>query len=146
MNEIHLSNIELHRLQDASRASSERRLRDRIQIILMAHRGRTHVQIAANLGISCRTVSRCLDAYLERGLDGLRPGKAKGATPKLPADLAEEIKTLLTEGPAKQGLDQANWSYAELADHLLKTKGIRVSRSDVGRVCRNMGVRVRRPT
>lgn len=33
------------------------------------------------------------------------------------------------DGPAKQGLDRANWTYAELADQLYKTKDIRVGKS-----------------
>ena len=143
---IHLPDDQLHRLQDAFRTAADRRLRDRIQIILMAHRGRPHGQIATDLGISRRTVPRWLNAYVERGLRGLRPGKAKGASPKVPADLAEEIKTWVAEGPAKQGLDRANWTYAELADHLFKTKGVQASRSAVGRFCRKLGVRVYRPT
>ena len=100
---IHLPDGELHRLQDAFRTADDRRLRDRIQIILMAHRGRPHGQIPTDLGISRRTIPRWLNAYVERGLRGLRPGKAEGATPKIPADLTDEIKTWVVEGPAKQG-------------------------------------------
>src|SRR5262249_4330378 len=124
----------------------DHRLRDRVQIVLMAHRGRPHGQIAADLGVSRRTVPRWLNAYLDAGLDGLTPKKAKGAPAKEPADLADERKRWDAEAPAKQGLDRANWTYAELADHLLKAKGIRASRSAVGRFCRKLGVRVYRPT
>jgi len=49
-------------------------------------------------------------------------------------------------GPAEQGLDRANWTHEELADHLLKTKGIRTSRPAVGRFCRKLGIRLYRPT
>jgi transposase len=143
---IYLPDDQLHRLQDTFRTTTDRRLRDRIQIILMAHRGRPHGQIATDLGISRRTVPRWLNAYAQRGLDGLRPGKAKGAAPKVPAELADEIKTWVVQGPAKQGLDRANWTYAELADHLFKTKGVQASRSTLGRFCRKLGVRVYRPT
>jgi hypothetical protein len=34
------------------RTAADRRLRDRLQIILMAHRGRPHGQIAPDLGVS----------------------------------------------------------------------------------------------
>ncbi|MFO0878390.1 MAG: hypothetical protein U0840_13710 [Gemmataceae bacterium] len=36
-------------------------------------------EIVQTLQVSTRTVPRRLNPYLERGLDGLRPGKAKGA-------------------------------------------------------------------
>ena len=143
---VNLPDGDVPRLEQVFREATDRRLRDRVQIVLMAHRGRPHGQIAADLGISRRTVPRWLNAYLERGLDGLTPRKAKGAPAKVPADLAEEVKRWVVEGPAKQGLDRANWTYAELADHLRKAKGVRASRSAVGRFCRKLGVRVYRPT
>ena len=70
------------------------------------------------------------------GLDGLRPRKAPGRRPKVPALLGEEIRRWVIQGPAKQGLDRANWTHAELADHLLKTHGIAVSRTAMQRSCR----------
>jgi transposase len=143
---VHLPDETARQLERVFREATDRRLRDRIQIILMAHRGRPHGQIAADLGISRRTVPRWLNAYLDRGLAGLTPRKAKGAKAKVPATLADEVTRWIVEGPAKQGLDRANWTYAELADHLLKAKGVRASRSAVGRFCRKLGVRVYRPT
>jgi transposase len=50
------------------------------------------------------------------------------------------------EGPAKQGLDRANWTHEELADHLRKTRGIQTSRSAVQRFCSTIGIRLYRPT
>jgi len=143
---VHLPDEDVRQLERVFREATDRRLRDRVQIVLMAHRGRPHGQIAADLGLSRRTVPRWLNAYLDRGLGGLTPKKAKGAAAKVPAELADELKRWVTEGPAQQGLDRANWTYAELADHLLKAKGIRASRSAVGRFCRKLGVRVYRPT
>jgi transposase len=112
----------------------------------MADRGRRPAEIAADLGISTRTVPRWLNAYLDRGLDGLRPRTAKGAAPKVPDRLAGEIKRWVIDGPAACGLDRANWTYAELADHLFKTHGIAAGRSAVLRFCKKLGVRVYRPT
>ena len=56
--------------------------RDRLPIILMAHRGRPHQEIATDLALSTRSVQRRLNAYLGRGIDGLRCCKAQ-ATPRL---------------------------------------------------------------
>ena len=111
-------------LQRLFRTTDDRALRDRIQIMLMAQRGRPPQAIAADLGVSPRTVQRWLNAYLERGTDGLRPRKAPGAIPKLTADLAPLLQGWVIDGPAKQGLDRANWTYAELADHLYKATGV----------------------
>lgn len=128
------------------RRTADRKFRDRLQIVLMADRGRRPADIAAALGISTRTVPRWLNAYLEHGLDGLRPRKAPGAAPKVPDRLAAEVTRWVIDGPAACGLDRANWTYAELADHLFKTHGIAAGRSAVLRFCRKLGVRVYRPT
>ncbi len=109
-------------------------------------RGRKHQEIAADLGITPRAVRRWLNRYLELGLAGLRSRKAKGAEAKVPTELAEEVRRWVIEGPAKQGLDRANWTHAELAEHLFRTHGIRASRSAMQRFCQKLGIRVYRPT
>ena len=143
---IQLPDTEARSLELAFRQATDRKLRDRLQIVLMAHRGRKHQDIAADLGIAPRAVQRWLNRYPELGLSGLRPGKAKGAEAKVPAEMAEEVRRWVIEGPAKQGLDRANWTHAELAEHLFRTHGVRASRSAMQRFCRKLGIRVYRPT
>ena len=143
---IQLPQAEVERIEQEFRFTDDRKLRDRLQIILLAHRGRKHQDIAADLCIHRRSVQRWLNAYLERGVGGLRPRKAKGAPGTIPAALADEIRGWVIDGPAKQGLDRANWTHAELADHRLKTHGIRTSRSARHRFCSRIGIRPYRPT
>jgi transposase len=143
---IHLSEAEAARLEQAFRQASDRKLRDRLQVVRLAQRGRARQDIARDLGVSPRTVQRWLNAFRDRGLDGLAPRKAPGAPAKVPDHLAAEVCRWVIEGPAAQGLDRANWTHAELADHLLKAHGIAASRSAVQRFCRKIGVRVYRPT
>lgn len=143
---IRLPEEEARHLERAYREETDPKYRGRIQIVRLASRDRPHNQIAADLAITPRTVQRWLNAYLERGLDGIRPRKAKGQPGKIPAELAGLVKRWVIEGPAKQGLDRANWTHEELADHLLKTQGIRTSRPAVGRFCRKLGIRLYRPT
>ena len=143
---IQLPEDEALRLQRQFRQTTDRKLRDRLQIVLLAHRGRQHQDIAADLGVAPRTVQRWLNAYLDRGPDGLRPRKPKGTQSKVPAALADEIRRWVISGPAACGLDRANWTHAELADHLFKTHGVRVSRAAMGRFCRKRGIRVYRPS
>ena len=143
---IQLPPAEAERLEGLFRSTDDRKLRDRLQIVLMAHRGRARQDIAADLGVDRRTVTRWLNAYCDAGFDGLRPRKAKGKAGNIPQALADEVKQWVIEGPAEQGLDRANWTHEELADHLLKTKGIRTSRSAVQRFCSRIGIRPYRPT
>ena len=143
---IRLSAPQRRSLERAFRATTDRKLRDRAQIVLLAHRGRPHKDIAADLGVNPRTVQRWLNAYTDRGLDGLRPRKAPGAAPKLTPDLGPVLRRWVIDGPAKQGLDRANWTYAELAGHLHKARGIRVGTSAMQAFCRKHGIRPCRPT
>ena len=143
---IQLPPAEADRLEELFRSTQDRKLRDRLQIVLLAHRGRPRQDIAIDLGIHRIGVTRWLNAYCERGLEGLLPRKAKGGPPGIPATMADEIKRLVIEGPAKQGLDRANWTHEELADHLLKTHGIKTSRSAMHRFCQKVGIRPYRPT
>lgn len=128
------------------RSTDDRKLRTRLQIVLMAHRGRARQDIATDLGIHRRTVTRWINAYCADGLDGLSPKKAKGKPSPIPPSLADELRQWIIDGPAQQGLDRANWTHEELADHLFKTKGIRTSRSAVQRFCAKIGIRLYRPT
>ena len=143
---IQLPAAEAEHLDDRFRATDDRKLRDRLQIVLMAHRGRARQDIAADLGVHRKTVTRWLNAYCDGGLHGLQPRKAKGKPSKIPQVLADDIRRWVIDGPAKQGLDRANWTHEELADHLRKTKGIQTSRSAVQRFCSRIGIRLYRPT
>jgi transposase len=143
---IHLPPTEAERLDTLFRSTDNRKLRDRLQMVLMAHRGRARQDIAADLGVHRKTVTRWLNAYCADGFDALQPKKAKGHPSKIPQALADEVRQWVIEGPAQQGLDRANWTHAELADHLLKAKGIRTSRSAVQRFCTKIGIRPYRPT
>jgi DNA-binding NarL/FixJ family response regulator len=53
---INLTDVEARRLEQAFLQATDRKLRDRLQIIRLAHRGRPHRDIAADLGITTRTV------------------------------------------------------------------------------------------
>lgn len=143
---IHLPSTEAQRLDVLFRSTDDRKLRDRLQIVLMAHRGRARQDIATDLGVHRKTVTRWLNAYCADGLDGLHPKKAPGKPGKIPQVLADEVRQWVIDGPTTQGLDRANWTHEELADHLRKVKGIQTSRSAVQRFCSKIGIRLYRPT
>ena len=143
---IALDDLQARRLEQAFLQTTDRKIRDRLQVVRLAHRGRSHQDIAADLGVSPRTVQRWLNAYLRGGLAALKPRKAKGHPPAIPPHLASVIRRWVIDGPVKQGLDRANWTHAELADHLRKTHGITASRSAMQRFCRKIGIRLYRPS
>jgi transposase len=146
MTRIQLPQAEAHRLEELFRSTDDRKLRDRLQIVLLAHKGRPRWQIAQDLALHRRSVTRWLNAYYQGGLAALAPRKPKGKAPSIPALLADEIRRWVIGGPASCGLDRANWTHEELADHLFKAHGIKTSRSAVQRYCARIGIRPYRPT
>ena len=146
MIKVTLSDFEWCRLEHTFKTTPNTRLRERCQAVLMAARGRRHHHIAADLGISPRTLQRWLQAYQTHGLGGLTIQWAAGRPPHIPAALAPEILAWITAGPAGCGLDRANWTYAELTTHLYQTHGIAVSESPMRAFCTRHGVRPYRPT
>src|SRR5881392_2923244 len=66
---IQLPPGEADQLGHLFRSTEDRKLRDRLQIILMAHRGRPRQGIARDLGIHRISVTRWLNAYCAHGLD-----------------------------------------------------------------------------
>lgn len=81
---IQLDDDQARRLEQAFLQATDRKYRDRLQIVRLAHRGRPHRDIAADLGITPRTVQTWLNAYLKGGIAALRPRKAKGQPPASP--------------------------------------------------------------
>jgi transposase len=143
---IQLPEAEAQRLEELFRSTDDRKLRDRLQIVLLAHKGRPRQQIAADLAVHRRSVTRWLNAYCDGGLDALMPRKPGGKAASIPDSLADEIKAWVIGGPAGCGLDRANWTHEELAEHLGKAHGIRTSRSAMQRFCARIGIRPYRPT
>jgi transposase len=95
---IRLPEAEARELEAHFRSTQDRKLRDRLQVVLLAHEGRKHQDVAADLRINRRSAQRWLNACCERGLAGLAPRKAKGKEPGIPASLADEIKRWASRG------------------------------------------------
>jgi hypothetical protein len=81
---IRLPQPEAKKLEAEVRPTEDRKPRDRLQIVLLAHEGRKRQDIAADLCVNRRSVQRWLNAYRERGLAGLVPRKARGKDPGHP--------------------------------------------------------------
>ncbi len=143
---VELRAHERRHLERVFRTTDDRRLRDRVQAVLMADRGRTQVEIATDLATTDRTVRRWLAAWRDEGLDGLTIQWAPGATPLIDETLVPEILRWVREGPQACGLNRANWTSAELANHLARVHGVRVAERTMRTFLRRHDVRPYRPT
>ena len=146
MRRIRLTATEHAQLEHTFKTTTDRRLRDRCQAVLMASRGRKHRTIAQDLGVHRTTVRRWLTQYHARGVAGLQIHWAPGEPGRIPETLAPTIPGRVQDGPQGCGLDRANWTYEELATHLYQTTGIAVRRTAMRDFCQRHGIRPYRPT
>jgi transposase len=146
MRRIRLTATEHTQLEHIFKTTTDRRLRDRCQAVLMASRGRKRRTIAQDLGVHRTTVRRWLTQYGARGLAGLQIHWAPGQPGRIPEALAPTIRGWVQDGPQNCGLDRANWTYEELATHLYQTTGIAVRRTAMRDFCQRHGIRPYRPT
>jgi transposase len=146
MRRIRLTATEQTQLEHIFKTTSDRRLRDRCQAVLMASRGRRRRAIAQDLGVHRTTVRRWLTRYCDRGFAGLQIQWAPGQPGRMPETLASTSQGWVKGGPQGCGLDRANWTYEELAVHLYQATGIEVQRTAMRDFCQRHGIRPYRPT
>lgn len=146
MRRIRLTATEQTQLEQLFKTTDDRRLRDRCQAVLMAHRGRKRTTIAQDLGVHRTTVRLWLKQYQEQGLAGLQIHWAPGQPGRIPETWAATLQAWVQEGPQGCGLDRANWTYEELATHLYRTTGIEVKRTAMRVFCQRHDIRPYRPT
>jgi transposase len=146
MHRIILTQNEEQVLEQTLKATTDRRLRERCQAVLMAARGRVRHRIAQDLGVHRTTVRLWLQRYREQGVQGLKIHWAPGQPRRIPAELAPTIVAWVKDGPASCGLQRANWTYRELADYLYKQTGLRVQETAMREFCHRQQIRPYRPT
>jgi transposase len=126
--------------------SPDRHFRQRAQAVLMAARHRPREHTAQDLDVSPRSVQRWLNAFLHGGLLQLKPQWGPGRAPLIPQERASQIIQWVKQGPSGCGLNRANWTYFELADHLRKTTGICVGETTMRQFCHRHDIKPYRPT
>ena len=146
MSWVELGDEERTELEKLVRTTTDRRVRERCQALLMAAQGLTQPQIAAALVTSMRTVQRHLERFRHSGLAGVVPGKAPGKPRRIPAHLEEVVIEWVRQGPRAAGAPYANWTHQKLADWLRQKHAVAVGRSTMGEFCRKHGIRPYRPS
>jgi transposase len=146
MRRIRLTAMEQVPLEHPCKTTTDRRLHDRCQAVLMASRGRKRRTIAQDVGVPRATVRRWLTQYGERGLAGLQSHWAPGQPGRIPETVASTLQGWGQDGPQGCGRDRATWTYDELATSLYQTTGIVVRRTARRDFCQRHAIRPYRPT
>jgi len=109
--------------------------RRKLEILWLLHHGLTQEKAAQIVGVGLATVKRCVKAYRDGGLDGLRRWGKKGRIGSLEAHrelLAESFR----EQPAR--------SVAEAADRIAQLTGIRRGPTQTRLFLKKLGLRWQR--
>jgi transposase len=110
MLQIRLTAEEQAAVEQTFKTATDRRLRERCQAVLMAHRGRKRKAIAADVGVHRTAVKKWLEQYRARGLAGLRVRWAPGRPRRIPETLAPTLIEWVQGGAQRCGLNRANWT------------------------------------
>ena len=146
MRRIRLTPAEQAQLEHPCKATSDRRLRDRCQAVLMASRGRERKAIAQDLGVHRTTVQLWRKQYHQHGLEDLPSQWAPGRLAPHSSHVGTDDPGLGKGGPQGCGLDRAHWTDEALTAYLYQTTGIEVQRTAMRDFCQRHGMRPYRPT
>lgn len=146
MYRIELTSDEEQMLQETFKTPPDRRLRDRCQAVLMVARGRRRYEVARDLGVHRTRLGKWLNRYREDGVAGLVIQWPPGKPRRIPDELAPTIIEWIKGGPARCGLNRANWTHSELAQYLYQQTGIEVKETAMREFCQRHQIRPYRPT
>lgn len=125
--------------------STDGRLRERLQAVLMISTGHSRQQIVEEIGCSYSSLRRWLAAFRRDGVDGLRITWSPGRPHKIPRALLHEIFGWIEAGTSARSRERAHWTHAALAEKLYQTHGIEVNPRTIRNLCAAHGIRLTRP-
>ena len=127
---IHLDTTTRGELQAMRRQNLPARVRDRLEMVLLADAGWPAARIAEHLGYNYRTALNALKDFLDRGREALVPPRPGPAPDLARRDrVAGHLRELLAE--------DRTWTSAQLAE-ALQARGITLSARQVRRHLRGM--------
>jgi transposase len=142
-----LSSEERAALEHDYRYGSERLVRHRSHIILLATELATQIEVAQVVHCSPDTVRKTLARYRTGGRAALRrrtPQKMRGGRRTLAWQKA--LAEAMEQGPEACGVSRPTWTAPLLAAYLAETTGAVVSERTVRRGLESLGYVCRRPT
>ena len=117
----------------------------RTQAVLLSRQGRMVQEIGDIVGRNRSTVFRWLQAFDERGLDALHPGKSPGAPRKADAEYEAALTAALEHNPRDLGYAFTRWTAPLLIEHLHRKTHVKISSATMYNLLNRMGYRYGQP-
>ncbi|MGK7935561.1 MAG: transposase [Xenococcaceae cyanobacterium] len=113
--------------------------RQRIEIMLLADRGKSQAEICAELGCS-KDTARYWMSMAQNGLAHKWQEIAVGRPKKFNEDYLQRLKELVTTSPNAYGYSFQSWTAEWLSKHLENEFGIKLSARHINRLLKKMGL------
>jgi transposase len=114
-------------------------------MIWLSHEGLSPPQIAAQVRVHRRTVTRYVQRYEAEGIDGLQTRPRSGRPPKATQAYTARLLQAVAQVPRSLGFPFSNWTTAGLAAYLHQETSIELSPRQVENILKANGWRLRRP-
>jgi transposase len=137
---------QLAALEHDYRYGSDRLVRQRSHIVLLAYELDTRKAIARVVRCSEATVGRALARYFEGGRSALRRKPMKSHVASRTLSWQKALALAMEAGPEACGVARPTWTAPLLAEHLQRQTGVAVSERTVRRGLAGLGYRLGRPT
>ena len=98
----------------ARSGKAEKRMVERVQIILLWHAGKSFVETRKELGVSEVIISKWRQRFVNNGLEGLKDAPRSGKPPVFSAAKKASVIEMATRKPGK---GYTNWSQRRIAKH-----------------------------
>jgi len=131
MKPIELSGVQRQEIQRRRKASHDRRLYERLTVVLGVAAGRTREDLADVLGVSLTQVGEWLRIYRNQGLDALCTLHNKGDPGNLTAAQVEQLKEEIHTGRFRNSDQIRFW--------LQETFGVHYSSSGIKQLLKRIG-------
>lgn len=146
MNAIHQDDVLT--LFTLMKNTHDKRMYQRYQTVYLHLQDYSAEKIAIILGKSEKTVYNYVNSYKEHGIEGLKPGKAHGASYKLTPQQREElVKVIVSQLPTDVGFSaKFNWTLAIIAAYIEREWHVTYTLRGISRLLHALGLSYTRPT
>ena len=138
--------LNLHNARVRAEADGNRRFARKLRaILLVGQENLTQVSAAKLLDVDPNSITRWVMAYVERGIDGLRPKQMPGRKPRLSPAQEHRLSKIIENGPEAFGLDTGVWTGPIVRDLIERRFGHKFSVEQARRILHKLGFSVQYP-
>ena len=120
--ELKLEDGEMKAIEDFLAKTKSAKEYKRAQAVLLIAEGKVSSEVAEFVGISQRTMARCIHRYEERRIESFRDAPRSGRPPVITAGARKKLLASALKSPRLFGFLKNNWSLGMLRLYLKKER------------------------